>query len=152
MAVLLDTGILLRLWDITDPQQQAISASLRLLYRRGVELVTTAQNIAEFWNVSTRPSSARGGYGRSIEETDRRVQFFERYGRILPDNDSTYVEWRRLVKQYRVSGASVHDARIVAQMIAWGLREILTLNPDDFRRYTEISILTPTAVQTSGEV
>ena len=143
MAVLLDTGILLRLWDKSDPQHEAIASGLRTLYRQGTELTTTAQNIAEFWNVATRPASARGGYGRSIEDTSRRVQFFERFGRILSDNADTYAEWRRLVVQYRVSGVAVHDARIVAQMMVLGIQEILTLNVDDFRRYSMIKVLTP---------
>ena len=151
MAVLIDTGILLRLWDTSDPQHAAVSTSVRSLYRQGTELVTTAQNIAEFWNVSTRPLSARGGYGRDTDETDRRVKFFERYGRVIQDNANTYGEWRRLVTQYHVTGASVHDARIAAQMIAWGINDILTLNPDDFRRYAGISVLTPADVQTHAE-
>jgi predicted nucleic acid-binding protein len=143
MAVLLDTGILLRLWDRSDPQHADIVASIRLLYRQRVELATTAQNIAEFWNVSTRPPSARGGYGQTIEVTERRIQFFERFASVFCDKTTTYSEWRRLVMQYRVSGVAVHDARIVAQMIAWGVRDILTLNPDDFRRYAEISVHSP---------
>ncbi len=146
MAVLLDTGILLRLWDRSDFQHADIAACIRLLYRQRVELVTTAQNIAEFWNVSTRPQSARGGYGQSIDVTERRVQLFERFGPVRCDKTTTYSEWRRLVKQYRVSGVAVHDARIVAQMIAWSVRDILTLNPDDFRRYSEVSVHTPTAI------
>jgi predicted nucleic acid-binding protein len=56
------------------------------------------------------------------------------------------------VKQYRITGVSVHDARIVAQMIAWGIRDIVTLNPGDFRRYTEISVLTPREIVASGGV
>ena len=152
MAILLDTGILLRLWDRKDPAHILVVSSVRLLYRQGIELVTSAQNIAGFWNVSTRPSSARGGYGRSVDEADRRVQFFERYGRVLSDTPTTYLEWRRLVKEHRIIGVAVHDARIAAQMIAWGLDEILTLNPDDFRRYTEITVRTPSEIISSGSV
>jgi predicted nucleic acid-binding protein len=111
MAVLLDTGILLRLWDRNDREHALIIQAVRSLYRQGVELVTSAQNIAEFWNVSTRPASARGGYGQSIEATNRRVAFLERFGRVLSDAANTYQEWRRMVVQYRVSGVSVHDAR-----------------------------------------
>jgi predicted nucleic acid-binding protein len=151
MAVLLDTGILLRLWDRSDPEHAVIVASVRSLYKQGVELVTSAQNIAEFWNVSTRPSTARGGYGQSIEITSRRVEFLERFGRVLSDAATTYQEWRRLVVKYQVTGVSAHDARIVAQMTAWGVREILTLNPDDFRRYTEVTVLTPRQVPVVDE-
>lgn len=150
MAVLLDTGILLRIWDRSDPKHAEIIASVRSLYRQGIELVTSAQNIAEFWNVSTRPSSARGGYGQSLDVTERRVQFFERFGCVLSDNATTYPHWRRLVKQYGVSGVAVHDARIVAQMLAWSVRDVLTLNTEDFQRYSEISVLTPSSTIPTG--
>jgi predicted nucleic acid-binding protein len=143
MAVLIDTGVLLRLWDRSDPNHAAILACLRLLFRQDIEIVTTAQNVAEFWNVSTRPLSARAGYGQSLQLTDRRVQFFERFGRILFDTPQTYSEWRRLVRLHQVSGVAVHDARIVAQMLVWGISRVLTLNSKDFRRYTEISAVSP---------
>jgi hypothetical protein len=44
---------------------------------------------------------------------------------------------------YSVSGASVHDARIVAAMIVHGVRHILTLVGSDFERYIEIVIVSP---------
>jgi hypothetical protein len=33
---------------------------------------------------------------------------------FLPDYPSIFPEWKRLVMQYRVSGAKVHDARLAA--------------------------------------
>jgi hypothetical protein len=40
----------------------------------------------------------------------------------------------------------VHDARLVAAMLAHGVPQILTLNPRDFQRYTEITVLHPADV------
>jgi predicted nucleic acid-binding protein len=51
-----------------------------------------------------------------------------------------------MVVQHRVSGKSVHDARLVAAMIVHGIGEILTFNMQDFTRYTEISVLDPANV------
>ena len=65
MPYVLDTGVLLRLFDRSDPSHVAIRQAVIRLKVRGERLVTTAQNIAEFWNVSTRPATARGGYGLS---------------------------------------------------------------------------------------
>jgi hypothetical protein len=42
-----------------------------------------------------------------------------------------------------VSGKQVHDARIVALMQALGVTRLLTLNPSDFSRYPEITIIEP---------
>jgi predicted nucleic acid-binding protein len=64
MQWLIDTGILLRLVNRGDPLHGKVVSSIQTLHRRREELVTSAQNIAEFWNLSTRPSQARGGLGR----------------------------------------------------------------------------------------
>jgi predicted nucleic acid-binding protein len=78
MAYLVDTGILLRLLDRNDPHHPRIRESLRTLKRRGERLIITPQNIAEFWNVSTRPATARGGYGLTCADTAQRTRILER--------------------------------------------------------------------------
>ena len=145
MEYLVDTGVLLRLFDRSDPQHGVIRSLLRSLRVAGHTLFACPQNIAEFWNVSTRPASARGGFGHSVEVTERRVAFIERYGSILPDTPVTYAEWRKLVVDHQVCGVSVHDARLVAAMNANGISTIIALNTSDFARYRNIQALSPEA-------
>src|SRR5438552_5949766 len=128
MLIEADTGILLRLVNRADPQHAAVRAAARTLKERGDVLATAPQNIAEFWNVCTRPASARGGFGLSVEETDRRVRLIERVFRVLPEDPEVYFHWRRLVTAHGVSGVQVHDARLVAFMLAHRINHILTLN------------------------
>ena len=59
MQILVDTGVLLRAFDRAAPEQRSIFRALRKLWSENHDLVTTSQNIAEFWNVSTRPAQAR---------------------------------------------------------------------------------------------
>lgn len=145
-AYLIDTGVLLRLFDASDPHCPSIRQALRKLRRAGHTLCASHQNIAEFWNVSTRPSSARGGYGHSVEITARRVSFIESFGQIVSENEASYHHWKRLVTTYGVTGVSVHDARLVALMNAMHIDRLVTLNPDDFQRYTNLVVLTPAEV------
>ena len=63
MEVLVDTGVLLRAFDNSSLEQRPILRAFRLLRLQGHSIVTTHQNIAEFWNVATRPVSARSGFG-----------------------------------------------------------------------------------------
>ncbi len=116
MPVLLDTGVLLRLFERLDPNYGDVRAVLKLFWARSIELVITPQNAVEFWNVSTRPVTARGGYGHSPAKTRARLMAIERICRVLPETSVTYVEWKRLVIAHSIIGVSVHDARIVAQM------------------------------------
>lgn len=74
---LADTNILLRFLLRNDSSYPAIRQAVRILKTRREQLVTTPQNIAEFWNVCTRPTTARGGLGLSIEGTERRVRLLE---------------------------------------------------------------------------
>lgn len=150
MLVLLDTGILLRLFDRLDPHYSEIRASIRLLRANGDEAVIAPQNAVEFWNVSTRPTSARGGFGQSVAKTRARLMAIERISRVLPETSATFSEWKRLVDSYSIVGVAVHDARLVAQMTVWHVAAIVTLNPADFRRYSGIIIRTPAELLNAG--
>lgn len=143
MDYLLDSGVLLRIFNRADPNRRSIRAYLSSLRANGHRLVASTQNLAEFWNVSTRPTEARGGYGLSIEETDRRVRVIERLVTILPENPQAYRVWRNWVVTLSIRGVQVHDARLAAWMVAHGIKNIVTLNGADFQRYPGIATLSP---------
>jgi hypothetical protein len=71
--------------------------------RVGETLFFCSQNIAEFWNVATRPSN-RNGLGFTPEEAWQEVLSIEGLLTLLPDSPSIYTEWKRLVKDYKVQG------------------------------------------------
>ena len=146
MQILVDTGVLLRAFDRGSAHQQTILLAFRRLRADGHELVTAAQNIAEFWNVSTRPTQARGGYGLSVAIVERRVVLLEKLFVILPFSDRAYQEWRRIVVTHQIMGVAVHDARLVATMTSAGITRLLTLNEVDFRRFSGLVVLTPDGV------
>jgi predicted nucleic acid-binding protein len=143
MNVLTDTGVLLRLPERTDPHHATVRHAIRVLRGRGDTFVAAPQNVAEFWNVCTRPAAARGGFGLSVEDADRRVRLIERFVRILPDTADAYSVWRRLIVDRAVRGVQVHDARLVAWMLTHGVTHILTLNGTDFARYPGMAVLAP---------
>ncbi|MGD0893854.1 MAG: type II toxin-antitoxin system VapC family toxin [Terracidiphilus sp.] len=139
---LIDTNVLLRLSRQDDPQHQIIATTIEALDRQGADLCFATQNIAEFWNVVTRPTD-RNGYGLTIVEANQRVEFIERTMTLLPDNEQVYSIWRRLVVANNVRGVQVHDARLAAIMQAHGVTRILTLNEPDFLRYSGIQAIHP---------
>jgi predicted nucleic acid-binding protein len=107
------------------------------------KIFTTQQNVSEFWNVSTRPITARGGRGLSVSVVSQRVRAIERLCTVLESSSEVYQAWRHLLIHYNVSGVAVHDARIAATMIVNGIKEILTFNKKDFARYSELTALSP---------
>ncbi len=146
MDVLADSGILLRLLEPTDPLYVIIDQAVRLVHARGDRIVIAPQNVAEFWNVCTRPATARGGYGLSIAETDRRLTIIEAVFAVLSEPPGAYRLWRSLVTTHAVQGKQVHDARLVALMQAHALTHILTLNGSDFTRYPGITPMDPASL------
>jgi predicted nucleic acid-binding protein len=146
MQILVDTGVLLRAFDRAAPEQRSIFRALRKLWSENHDLVTTSQNIAEFWNVSTRPAQARVGLGLSVSATHDRVKLIERLGDVLSYSDKAYQEWRTLVLNHQITGVAVHDAKLAATMISMNIQTILTLNAADFRRYPGLTVITPESV------
>lgn len=144
--ILADTGILIRAYHPPDPQQAVIEGALNTLVGRGEQLVTALQNVTEFWNVCTRPASARGGLGLDLAEAEFRLDRVERGFTILDDPPGLFHFWRRLVVAHGVKGKQVHDARLAALMKASGIAHILTLNGADFARYPGVTALDPAAV------
>jgi predicted nucleic acid-binding protein len=144
---LLDTNILLRMVQSDSPSQPTILSCLDFLWQRGAELHYTSQNLAEFWNVCTRPID-RNGFSYSIEQTERFATQIEARLAFADDSEATHREWRKLVLAQRVSGVPVHDARLVAAMHIHGIPNLLTLNVADFRRYSTILAAAPNEVLT----
>ncbi len=142
MRVLVDTNILVRSIERRHHLMRTARRTLRSLIEQGHELCVSPQNIAEFWNVCTRPTSVNG-LGNSIAATDRLTARIETFFTVLPDTAEIFGHWRRLVVMHEVKGAKVHDARLVAIMQTHGLQSLLTFNADDFKRYAGIDVLFP---------
>lgn len=146
MILLADSGILLRLYEPTDPLHPVVRAAVRVLIGRGDVLMAAHQNFAEFWNVCTRPKTARGGLGLSFPVAERRLAAAEQQFGLLAEHPGQYAIWRNLLVIHQVQGRQVHDARLAAMMLAHGVTHILTLNGADFTRYPGLAVLDPAAV------
>lgn len=137
---LVDTNVLLRFTDRGDPQHALVRNAIRKLTRAGHNLTSSSQNRIEMWNVATRPL-IHNGLGLSLPLANRSLRLVERVFPMLADSPAIYAEWRRLVVAFGVSGAQVHDTRLVATMIAHGISHILTLNTADFVRFASAGIV-----------
>ncbi|HEX6493888.1 MAG TPA: PIN domain-containing protein [Acidobacteriaceae bacterium] len=141
-SCLLDTNILVRITKSQSSAYPEVAGAVNELLSSGVRLFYTHQNVAELWNVMTRPVNANG-LGLGPEQADAEVRAIERFMGFLPEGDLAYQYWRQLLVQYKVRGVQVHDARLVATMLANSFRHILTLNIAHFARFTEIIAIHP---------
>jgi predicted nucleic acid-binding protein len=145
MRVLVDTNILLRSAQPNHPLSSQATHAVSNLIRRGDDVFFCSQNIAEFWNVATRPAEVNG-LGLSQEEVLREVSNIESLLALLPDVPTIYAAWKQIVRDYRVRGVKVYDARLVAIMNVYAVESLLTFNAEDFKRYSSISAVHPSSV------
>jgi hypothetical protein len=85
---LADSNILLRLTKPNDQDYPVVRSAVDALWAAGDELNFASQNLAEFWNVCTRPKD-KNGFGLSTAETDRRAQLIERQLTLLADSEAS---------------------------------------------------------------
>jgi hypothetical protein len=102
MKYLLATGVLLRLFDPSDPSFPAIRDVIKRLRKQPHRPVITAQNLSESWNVTTRPSSARGGYGVSLQLAAKRLAFLQSFCELHFPNSHSLRTWNELIVRYQV--------------------------------------------------
>ncbi len=138
----IDTNILLRLSTGQQAKYPEIRLALNRLQRLNPGIFCAAQNIAEFWNVSTRPAD-KNGFGLTIPEVQEELHQLETVIAVLPETLEVFAEWKRLVSAHEVRGVQVHDARLAANMRVHGVANLLTLNGADFRRFPGIVPVKP---------
>ena len=145
MSVLIDTSILLRNAQPSHSLCSQATYAVSKLLRQNEAVYFCPQTIAEFCNVATRPAGVNG-LGFTDEEVWNEIQSIEGLLTLLPDIPGIYAEWKRLVKDHKVRGVKVFDARLAAVANVYGVGSILTFNAGDFKRYSNISALDPASL------
>lgn len=143
---LLDTNLLLRFCDSALVHHPIAINAIVTLLTCGDNVYLTTQNFIEFWAVATRPKSANG-FDWTPEQTEKVIERLLNLFLFCEDLPTIFTHWQQLVSQYRVSGKQVHDARLVAVMLAHGIPNLVTFNITDFARYSVITLVDPNSVK-----
>lgn len=134
MRVLVDTNILLRCVQPNHPLSSQATQAVSKLIRQDDAVFFCPQNVAEFWNVATRPAD-RNGLGLSPDEALQEVGKIENLLTLLPEVPAIYSAWKQIVTARKIQGVKVHDARLAAIMSVYAVEGILTFNNTDFERF-----------------
>ena len=143
---LLDTNILLRASDRTSPRYSLAVNSVASLIARGDECVITLQVLIEFWVVATRPIDVNG-LGWNVEQTNFKINRLINQFTLVEETQAIFPQWLDLVTRYQIKGKRTHDARLMAVAIASSITHILTFNPKDFTKVTELAIVHPDDIE-----
>ena len=142
MRYLVDTNVLLRRTDASSADNAVCSKAVEALLETGQDLCVCAQVLIEFWSVSTRPLEVNG-LGLPLDVACLQVTDFRETFTCLLELPDMAERWQAVAEKHSVLGKQAHDARVAALMLAHGVTHILTLNPTDFARYSDITAVTP---------
>lgn len=132
-ALFIDTNILVYANVAEAPlHQQAISA-LQRAHQHGRSLWLSRQVLREFAAVRSRPQS----FSHAAEPAVivERLRFFENNFNVADDTSAVSSCLQKLIIGIPLGGKQVHDANIVATMMAFDITSLLTHNHGDFERY-----------------
>jgi predicted nucleic acid-binding protein len=145
MSVFVETNVLLRSIEVSDPSHDRAVHAIAALMKAEKPLVITPQIAAEFWNVATRPRE-RNGIGLTPEQARTELAEIEGFFTVVGESVDVYAEWKTLVTRLGVRGVEAHDARLVAAMKVYGITKILTFDINDFVRYPEVEVVNPATI------
>lgn len=132
----IDTNILVSARSVDNPHHDAAVSLLEHAFRGREPLRISRQIIREYLAVVTRPQTWMAPLtpDEAIDDVSRMFRDFE----ILEDGQAVTDQLLALLREIPAGGRQIHDANIVATMLAHGERRLLTFNTADFRRYADL--------------
>jgi predicted nucleic acid-binding protein len=147
--ILLDTNVLGRVTDSTDPQCAVARRAIHTPLATQERLVIAPQNLYEFWAVATRKPgpfpAGQNGLGMTPERASQWLRFFQRRFTLLSDREELLTRWHDLVRTLGVTGLRSYDARLVASMQTYGITRLLTFNAEHFKGFP-VALIDPASL------
>ena len=137
-----DTNVLVQARFTPAPFHARAGRALDALFRRGEPLRLSRQVMREYPAVVTRPQT----WAVTLPMTDALADIgrLDRDLEILEDGPAVTLKLLGLCRSVAFAGRQVHDANIVATMLAYGEARLLTFNEADFLRFRPmIEIVVP---------
>ena len=129
----LDTNVLVRARFEAAPDHAIARQRMQDAGESGEYLRISRQVVREYLATVTRPQ--RWSPPVQMDAALEHVAALEDRFEMLEDGPGVADMLKRLCLEVPVAGKQVHDANIVATMLAHGERRLLTFNGRDFRRY-----------------
>jgi predicted nucleic acid-binding protein len=107
----------------------------------GLTLWISRQVLREYAAAVTRPQP--DGAALPMGTAVKRMRWFAQRLTLADETAPVTAELLDLLDRIPVAGRQVHDANIVATMLANGIRRLLTFNLADFRRFELLIALEP---------
>ena len=134
-SVFVDTSVLLRATIAAMPLHREAADLVADQQSRGATLWISRQVLREYLAVVTRPQTF--AVPLSAADAISRVQAFQSLFVVADDTVNVTTQLLLLLRDYPTGGKQVHDANIVATMLAYNIDTLITQNIDDMQRFSD---------------
>ena len=131
----LDTNVLIYANVAESPFHESAINAIKTAQQAERTLWISRQVIREYLVSLTRPQTFKTLPKSTV--LDQVDQFIERFD-VADDIPAVTEQLTQLLKDYQVGGKQIHDANIVATMLAYQIPCLLTHNLKDFERFADI--------------
>lgn len=139
--IFVDTNVLVYASLSRSALHNTALARLGALEEEGIELCVSRQVLREYLAVMSRSSLTQGTI--PAESLIEDVRGFESSMTVLDEVSEVTTRLLDILATIPVGGKQIHDANIVATMLAGGVPAVLTNNVADFLRYKELITVIP---------
>ena len=129
----IDTNLFIAACNVLAPDNERARALLARAHADSSPCRISRQVMREYLSAATRPQT--WSQPLTAAEALADLSWMEAAFEILEDGPRVMETLAALCREIPVGGKQVHDANIVATMLAHGERRLLTFNIRDFRRY-----------------
>jgi predicted nucleic acid-binding protein len=134
--VMLDTNVLLAATDEGRPEHHDALTVLNEWAAGDTTLCTSGQILREYLAVATRPAE-QNGLGLEPADAVSNVRAIRERNAFLAEDVRVADRLQGLLLDVECGGKQVHDANVIATMLAHGVGTVVTMNVDDFARFEQ---------------
>lgn len=132
----LDTNILLAATDEARQEHEQAVAALNVWPASGLVLYTSGQIMREYLAVATSPVD-QNGLGMARLDAVANVRALRARLTLLTEDTKVSDRLLELLETVECGGKQIHDANVVATMLIHGIDTLVTMNVDDFARFSD---------------
>lgn len=137
--VLLDSNILIYAYNKSSRFHKQALVLLKDIADKKVKGAITPQNLLEFYSISTDPKRVEKAV--SPQACSKVMKDLRQYFEVIYPNIDSLNKLLLLIDKYKLRGARIFDAYLVATCISNGITNILTVNKADFVNFSEIKVI-----------
>ena len=129
----IDANILIYISQAQSPFHTIAQKIIQHIEQNEIICTISNQILREYFTIMTRPDE----HGVLPDHLPilRNITRFEHYWVVLGETREVREQLYTMVENIPIADRQIHDANIVATMLTYGVKNLLTNNPKDFKRF-----------------